>query len=285
MIDVGNYYTLAITKLCNHGLYLDAEDLGEVLLPRRYAPDDTEVGDELEVFLYLDSDDVPIATTDKPYAKLGDCASLKVVDINNAGAFLDWGLSKDLMVPYSEMRVPMEVGRSYVVYIFLDERDQRLVASSKLSQYLPEDNNEGHPQGCDNFKVNEAVELLICSRSDLGYKAIINGSHLGLIFRDDALQPLRMGKKMQGYIKDIRPDGRIDLCLQLQGQAVRDQLSQQIIDHIKANGGTTSLTDKSTPEDIFRQFQVSKKNYKKALGSLYKQKLVSLSSDIIRLIE
>lgn len=276
MVDIGNYYTLPVSKICSHGLYLDADELGEVLLPRRYVPENTEVGDELKVFLYLDSEDTPIATTETPYAQLGDCASLKVVDINNNGAFLDWGLSKDLMVPYSEMRVPMEVGRSYVVHIFLDERDQRIVASSKLSQFIPEDGGD--------FKAEQKVDLLICSRSDLGYKAIVNGTHLGLIFRDDALQPLRMGKKMQGFIKEIRPDGRIDLCLQLQGQAVRDQLSQQIIDHIKANGGSTTLTDKSSPEEIFRQFQVSKKNFKKALGGLYKQKVIALEPGRVTLL-
>lgn len=274
MVDIGNYYTLPVTKLCSHGIYLDGEDLGEVLLPRRYVPEEIEVGDEIEVFLYLDSDDTPIATTERPYATLGDCANLKVVDINNNGAFLDWGLSKDLMVPYSEMRVPMEVGRSYVVYIFLDDRDQRIVASSKLSQFLPEDGSD--------FKAEQPVDLLICSRSDLGYKAVINNTHLGLIFRDEALQSLSMGKKIQGYIKSIRPDGRIDLSLQLQGQAVRDQLSVEIMTHIKANGGSTTLTDKSTPEEIFRQFQVSKKNFKKAIGGLLKQKLISIESDCIR---
>lgn len=275
MVDIGNFYTLPVTKLCNHGIYLDADELGDVLLPRRYVPEGIEVGDEIEVFLYLDSEDTPIATTEQPYAKLGDCAALKVVDINKAGAFLDWGLSKDLMVPYSEMRVPMEVGRSYVVHIFLDKRDQRLVASSKLSQFLPEEGGD--------FKAEQEVELLICSRSDLGYKAIVNNTHIGLIFRDDALQNLRMGKKLQGYIKEIRPDGRIDLCLQLQGQAVRDQLSIKIMEHIKANGGSTPLNDKSSPDDIFRQFQVSKKNFKKAVGGLLKQKLISIEADGLHL--
>ena len=275
MIDIGNYYTLPVTKLCSHGIYLDAEDLGDILLPRRYVPEGIEVGEELEVFIYLDSEDTPIATTEKPYAKLGDCAALKVIDINNAGAFLDWGLSKDLMVPYSEMRVPMEVDRSYVVHVLLDERDQRLIATSKLSQHLPEDGGD--------FEAEQAVDLLICSRSDLGYKAVINGTHIGLIFRDDALQTLRMGKKMQGYIKEIRPDGRIDLCLQLQGQAVRDQLSIKIMEHITVNGGSTPLNDKSSPDDIYRQFQVSKKNFKKAVGGLLKQKLISIESDGLHL--
>jgi predicted RNA-binding protein (virulence factor B family) len=183
---------------------------------------------------------------------------------------------KDLLVPYNEQHKPMEVGKSYVVYVYLDESSDRIVASSKLGRHLQEKSVY--------HKVNQEVDILICGKSDMGYKAVVHNTHIGLIFRDDAFKPLRYGKSMKGYIKSIRPDGKIDLSLQLPAGLGRDDLSEQIIQHLENNDGRSKLTDKSAPDDIYHHFNVSKKNYKKALGTLYKQKRISIEADQIVLL-
>lgn len=274
-VEIGKRQRLRVVKHVPFGIYLDAGELGEILLPGRYVPQGTEPGDEIEVFLYLDSEDIPIATTLEPRAMVGEVACLKVVAVNRVGAFLDWGLPKDLLVPFAEQRVPMAVGRHYCVYIYLDKATQRIAASSKLSKYLSEEN--------DDFTPNQPVDLLICGRSDLGMKAVINGTHLGMIFTGDLLRPLRTGQRVQGYIKAIRDDGRIDLALQPQGKAARDDLDQRILDHLRRQGGRSELTDKSSPEAIYDTFGVSKSNYKKALGRLYKARSITLDKDRVTL--
>lgn len=277
MIAIGKTSTLEVIKTVDFGVYLDGEDFGEILLPARYVPAGCKPGDELEVFIYLDSEDTIIATTEKPYAQVGQCACLEVIDANGAGVFMDWGLSKDLFVPFKEQRVPMEKERFYTVFVF-EDNSGRICGSSKLDHFLNERADE-------EFENNQQVDLLIASRSPLGYKAIINGTHLGLIFNSDALVPLKMGQEIKGYIKFIRPDGAIDLTLQQQGAPLRDSLSQKILDDLNARGGTSNLTDKSDPEEIFKRFQVSKGNYKKAIGQLYKDKKITLGKDKITLSE
>jgi predicted RNA-binding protein (virulence factor B family) len=275
MISIGKTVRLQVVKAVDFGLYLDGEDLGEILLPKRYVPDPCAIGDWVEVFIYLDSEDIIIATTEKPYAEIGMCAHLEVVDVNSYGAFMDWGLPKDLFVPFNEQRVPMEKGRFYTVYIFQDNTG-RICASSKLDRFLRE-TADGH------FENNQAVEIHIASRSPLGYKAIINGTHLGLIHNSDVLAPIQVGQVGTGYIKYIRPDDAIDLALQQQGVEMRKTLLQSILDDLAQNGGASDLTDKSPAEDIFNRFQVSKSNYKKALGQLYKDKKIILKDDQIML--
>ena len=276
MTQLGKSARLRVIKQVPFGVYLDAHELGEVLLPTRYVPAGTRIGDAVDVFLYLDSEDIPIATTLKPKVQLGQCAHLLVVAVTPIGAFLDWGLPKDLLVPFSEQRVPMQEGRSYTVYVYLDEQTGRIAASSKLSHYLRETDD-------GEFVPDQPVELLICGRTELGLKAVIDGTHLGLIFKDDALQAVKMGQQVKGYIKAIRDDGRIDLTLQPAGQQGRDTLDSRILDFLKAEGGHSTLTDKSTPEAIFKRFGVSKANYKKALGRLYKARLITLDKEHIRL--
>ena len=276
MAQIGQHARLPIVKLVDFGAYLDAQELGNVLLPKRYLDDSMSLGDEIDVFIHLDSNDIPVATTLKPRACVGDSAYLPVVDINDAGAFLDWGLPKHLLVPFNEQHKRFEMGRSYVVTLFLDPYSQRIAASSKLNRHLEENGKA--------LKTNQAVELLICGKSDMGYKAVIDHHYLGLIFRDDAFRPLSYGERIQGYIKNIRRDGKIDLSLQPSGDKGRDRLQQKILDHLKANGGRSELNDRAQPDDIYREFNVSKGAYKKALGALYKQRLIVIDHQEIRLI-
>ncbi|MDG6773912.1 S1-like domain-containing RNA-binding protein [Thiomicrorhabdus sp. ZW0627] len=273
--NIGQVNRLKVVKEVEFGLYLDAGQLGEVLLPNRYVPNGAKVGDELEVFIYQDSQDRLVATTDKPMASVGEVAFLRVKQVNRTGAFLNWGMPKDLMVPYAEQRVPMEEGRSYCVYLYVDQSG-RIAASSKLSLFLKETNTD--------FKSGQEVSLLVASRSNMGYTAVIDGTHLGLIHNSDILQPLRMGQKLKGYIKGIRPDLKINLTLQKQGREGREELADQILAHLEENGGRSDLVDKSSPEAIFKQYRVSKAKYKKALGQLYKVRKIAIEEDHIELL-
>jgi predicted RNA-binding protein (virulence factor B family) len=277
MAQVGRFNKLEVIKEVDFGVYLDGGELDSILLPRRYVPEDCEVGNWIDVFLYFDSEDLLIATTEKPRVEVGRCEMLKVIDINNTGAFMDWGLPKDLLVPYSEQLKPMEVGYSYVVYAFHDQDSDRIAASTRLQDYLAEESVWVKPR--------QAVDLLIAGRTDLGYKAVINDQYLGLIFRDDAFRPLKVGERLPGFIKSIRSDGKIDLVIS-QGTLQGDHdLGEQIIERLRASGGVSTLTDKSQPDEIYRAFKVSKKKYKQALGSLYKSKRILLSAEKIQLVD
>ena len=277
MAQVGRFNKLEVVKEVDFGVYLDGAELGTILLPQRYMPDDCELGDWVDVFLYFDSEDLLIATTETPRVEVGRCEMLKVIDINNAGAFMDWGLPKDLLVPYSEQLKPMEVGYSYVVYVFHDQDSDRIAASTRLQDYLAEESVW--------IKPRQAVDLLIAGRTDLGYKAVINDQYLGLIFRDDAFRPLKVGERLPGFIKNIRPDGKIDLVMSQGTLQGNHDLGEQIIESLRASGGVSTLTDKSQPDEIYRTFKVSKKKYKQALGSLYRSKRILLSAEKIQLVE
>lgn len=280
VLEIGKLNRLQIVERGPFGAYLDGGEHGRILLPRKQAPKSCELGDELEVFVYpaaLGEGEPELqASVRVPDALLGECAYLKVVSVAKFGAFLDWGLEKDLFVPLSEQNQLMEADKSYVVYITFDKNTDRLIGSSKLSKHLEEH--------AIYFKAKQAVDLLICGRSEMGYKAVVNGTHLGLIFKDEIFQDLRFGQKLKGYIKAIREDKKIDLCLQLPGSEMSDELSQKILAHLKSNGGSSRLSDKSPPEDIYRQFHVSKKKYKKALASLYKQHQILIEGEKISLV-
>ncbi len=280
MIEIGKTHALEVVKHVDFGVYLAGETPEEeILLPERYLPEDEAawaVGQYLHVFVYLDSEDRIIATTEVPFAEVGDCALLYVVDKGEFGSFVDWGLMKDLLVPFKEQRVPMEVGRSYVVYVYLDVTG-RLCATSCLDRHLDEVNQQA-------FEFSQSVDLLIASRSELGYKAVINGTHLGLIHNNEVVRPLKMGDKLTGYIGDAREDGRINLTLQKQSHRVRKELSEEIIVYLTQCGGSSTLTDKSAPEEIYEIFHVSKGNYKKALGKLYKERRILITKDGVELL-
>jgi predicted RNA-binding protein (virulence factor B family) len=276
MAFLGHYNKLRIIKRADIGVFLDGDQYGDILLPRKYAPESMRIGDEVEVFLYNDSEDRVIATTLKPKAQVGECAYLKVISTSRFGAFLDWGLPKDLLVPHSEQQKPMQQGYSYTVYLFVDEETQRIAASTKLEQHLSID--------VSGFKPQQEVDLLIYGQSDLGFKAVINGTHLGQLFSGETFQPLHFGEQLKGFIRQVRVDGKIDLMLQLPSELTRDNLSDTIIEHLRQNDGISTLTDKSPPDDIYRAFGVSKASYKKALGQLYKQRRITIEKHQITLL-
>jgi len=263
MIKVGTYNELNIVKEVDFGLYLDGgQNFGEVLLPKRYVTDEMNIGDSITVFLYFDSEDRLIATTQKAKAIAGEFTSLKVIDTNRAGAFLDWGLPKDLLVPFNQQKVAMKTGYGYVVYVYQDDISERLLASSKLDRFLDKVPAE--------YKVGEKVDLLIADRTDIGFKAIINHKHWGVIFENDVFGDLGIGKKCKGYIRRIREDGKIDLSLTQTGYAKMDGLSDRILLTLRQHDGFLPLSDKSSPDQIAKILKMSKGNFKKAIGQLYK---------------
>lgn len=277
MAEIGKINHLNVVKKVDFGVYLDGDQLGEILLPERDVPADCLVGEGVDVFIYLDSEDLLIATTKMPKAMVGECAFLKVVEVNAVGAFLDWGLPKDLLVPYGEQQKPMEVGQFYVVYLYVDDASERIAGSSRLNKFLVDTS--------PYFKPQQKVELLISERTDLGYKAVVNQAVIGLLFNSDVIKPVRYGETIQGYIKQIRSDNKLDLCLQLVTREALDDLSEQILAFIQAEGGQTTLTDKSAPEVIAKQFGVSKSSYKKALGKLYQKRLVLIEKHQVSLVK
>ena len=277
MIKIGQTYNLEVIKLLDFGVYLDAKELGEVLLPRKYEPSGLSEGDFVDVFLYFDSEDRPVATTQKPKAQVGEFAYLSVLDTTSFGAFLDWGLAKDLLVPFAEQHRPMEVGHSYLVYLYLDKLDGRIAASSKIDKFL--DDDKPH-----DFELQQAVNLIIANSTELGYKAIINHSYWGVLYKDEVFQRLSFGQYIKGFIKHIRPDGKIDLSLQ-GGQETRDKYAKIIENYLRNQNGFAPVNDKSNPQLISKLFGMSKGAFKKAIGGLYKQRIISIEKDGIRLIE
>lgn len=276
MIEIGKYNMLKVNRFVDFGCYLGDEDGREVLLPKRYLTGNEQEGDEMEVFVYNDSENRPVATTEKPLAVVGDFALMRVKAVNSVGAFLEWGLSaKDLLVPFREQRVDMKAGRSYIVYIYLDNATNRIVASAKLDKFL--DNRMPH------YYHRQKVDLLVVQRTELGYKVIVNDLHWGMIYKSETYKDVNVGERCVGYIKQVRPDGKIDVTLEKIERMRVDDLSTAVLDYIKAHGGTIAITDKSTPEEIRNAFQCSKKDYKKALGQLYRERKVLLSPEKVTL--
>ena len=279
MAVIGRMNSLQVVKHTDFGLYLDGGADGEILLPKRYIPKDTpsEVDDWLNVFVYLDSEDKLIATTEKPKVQVGEFASLKVVDINRVGLFLDWGLPKDLLLPHSEEKRPLQIGDYCVVHVFVDKRSRRITATARLDRYL-----DKLPA---TYRAGEEVDLLVVEPTDMGFKAIINGKHWGLIHKNEVIGFMRGGIRQPGVIKEMRSDGKISLSLQPVGQQAADGLGEQILQRLRDNGGVLELSDKSTPERISAIFRVSKGNFKKAIGGLYKQGLIHIHEERIELVE
>ena len=275
MAAIGRYNSLQIVKHTDFGLYLDGGPDGEILLPNRYIPKNipTEVDDWLNVFIYLDSDDKLIATTEKPKVQVGEFTSLKVVQINRVGLFLDWGLPKDLLLPHSEEKRPLQEGDYCVVHVYLDKHTRRITATARLDRYL----DRTPPR----YKAGEAVDLLVVEPTDLGYKAIINGQHWGLIHKNEAFKFLRSGMREKGFIKEVRADGKISLSLQPVGSEASDALQALILQKLEENQGSLAVSDKSAADEIARLFGVSKGNFKKAIGGLYKQGHIIIHPDRI----
>jgi predicted RNA-binding protein (virulence factor B family) len=278
MIAIGQYNTLTVLRDTKVGLFLgETPDDEGILLPNKYVPNDIKIGDSLVVFVYLDHEERPVATTLEPYVLLNEFALLRVNYINQVGAFLDWGLEKDLFVPFAAQARPMEKGKRYLVYMFMDPKSNRLVASSKTNQFL---SNEEL-----TVRVGDEVDLIVSHITDIGINVIINELHKGLLYKDEVYDDaIRTGDRLRGFIKTIRPDQKIDVSLQAFGYQKVEPNAQYILDELKASRGFLRLHDNSHPEDIKSVLKMSKKTFKKAIGALYKDKLIEIKEDGIYLV-
>lgn len=276
MIETGKYNELEVVKILTFGAYLSEKGgTEEILLPLKYIPEGTEVGSILDVFIYNDNENRPVATTLKPYAQVGEYAFMTVKETSDLGAFLDWGIAKDLFVPFREQRMQMQQGKKYLVYLYIDETTGRITASSKYAKFI--DKNAAA------FKQGDEVELLISEHTEMGYKAIINNQYLGLIYLNEVFDKLYIGDIKRGYIKLMREDGKIDLSLQKQGYEHVEDSKHLLLHQLKMNDGIIALGDKSSPDEIYRKLKMSKKAFKKTIGGLYKDKLIEITDFEIKL--
>ena len=275
MYQIGKINQLEVFRESPHGMYLMDEDGHEVLLPNKYVPEGLEIDDDIEVFLFKDSEDRITATTQRPKILLNEFASLQVRQISEFGAFLDWGLDKDLLVPFAEQSRKMQKGEWHIVYLYIDEQTNRLVASSKLSRHVEKQDIE--------LSNGQEVDLLIGRPTDIGFNVIIDNRYQGLIYKNEIFRDIRMGHQTKGFIKLIRPDGKIDVSLQRQGFQAIETHAEKILLRLKQKGGFLPLHDKSSPEEITKQLQMSKKNFKRAIGGLYKKGTIKISPEGIRL--
>jgi uncharacterized protein len=278
MATLGKRNLLSIIRESAPGLYLDGEELGEILLPKRYIPANLKPKDKLEVFVYRDSEDRLVATTEIPLATVGEFACLKVVGLNErVGAFLDWGLTKDLLLPFREQDGPVRVGQRVVVFVLLDQKSQRIVATMRLKRHL----SHNEPP----YRPNEAVNLLITGATPLGYPAIVEDQHSGLLFRDNIPTPLQIGQRLKGFVRKVRPNGQIDLSLDAAGYGRVASLTDRIVQALEGNQGKLAFDDDSSPESIRQKFGVSKKAFKQALGKLYKARRIRFLNPGIELLD
>ena len=257
-------------------MFLSDVEGEEVLLPNQYITDEMQVGDQIKVFVYLDSEDRPVATTQTPKIVRNEFAYLEVKDVSEHGAFLDWGLIKDLFVPFREQPKPMEIGEGYVVFLYLDQKTQRLLASAKIDKFLESERL--------TVAEGDEVDLLIWQKTDLGYNVVVNQYHKGLIYANEVFQPLKIGDSLKGYVKKIREENKLDISLQKTGYEVVEPVAKQILEEIEKGKGFLALSDNSSPEDIYQKLKISKKVFKKAIGGLYKQGMIRITSDGIYLI-
>ncbi|MES2593238.1 MAG: S1-like domain-containing RNA-binding protein [Bacteroidota bacterium] len=275
MINVGTYNELEVVKELDFGIYLKDGDT-EILMPTKWVPAETKIGDTLNVFVFRDSDDRLIATTVKPYATADSFAFLEVKQVNAIGAFLDWGMDKDLLVPFREQSQRLEPGKSYVVFVYVDEETNRVTASTKLNRYIENQDI--------NLRDGDIVDLLIYSETPMGYNAIINNLYSGLIYKNEIYEAIRIGDQIKGYVKHVREDNKIDLSLQKSGFELVDDVKWRILNLMKQNNGFLALNDDSSPEEIKSKLQISKKAFKKAIGALYRERLVKLTDKGVELI-
>ncbi len=272
MIEIGRYNVLTVKRKTRVGLFLSDKEGNEILLPNKYIPEnDCALGEDIRVFCYLDNEERPVATTLQPYVIRDDFGFLRVAEVNEIGAFLDWGLEKNLLVPFREQRSPMKAGHWYVVFCYLDPKSSRLVATSRLERFL--DNSE------IQLETGEEVKLLITRRTDLGWETIVNGKHKGLIYEDDIFQDVSRGDKLLGYVRKLRTDNKLDITLQPLGHHKLESSAQAVLDRLLDNDGVLNLHDKSDPQEIKDKLQMSKKTFKKAIGILYKARKIVIRED------
>lgn len=274
-MNLGKRNQMTVVRIVDFGVYLDGGDKGDVLLPKRYVPHGCHVGDVLDVFLYLDQEERLIATTEHPLVEVGQFAYLEVKWINQFGAFLDWGLMKDLFCPFREQKMRMQQGKRYIVYCYIDSLTYRIVATAKVEKFLSKELPPYHH--------GDTVDILIQQKTELGFKAIVESRYSGQIYQNELFQELHTGDHLQAFVKNVREDGKIDLVLQEHGQKHVIDFSQQLLEYIRQNGGICRFHDKSPAEEIYAEFHVSKKVFKKAVGDLYKKKLIQINEDDITL--
>lgn len=275
MVTPGKYNTLNISKIVDFGVYLDGGDFGEILLPMKWVPENTKPTDQLEVFVYFDSSDRIIATTMKPFAVVGEFACLKVKAVNDVGAFLDWGLEKDLLLPYREQTYTVQKDQTYPVYIYSDDKG-RIAASMHLEKFIEKDSK--------SLQDGEEVDLLLYAATDLGFKAIINNRYEGVVYANEVFQQLKKGQSIKGYIKKVRDDGKIDLTIYKSGYRNKiNELTEKILSVLRKSDGYLPLNDKSSPEEIYSTLGMSKKNFKQSIGTLYKDGIIRIESAGIHL--
>ncbi|MCE6991698.1 S1 RNA-binding domain-containing protein [Dyadobacter sp. CY323] len=276
MLFIGKYNHLTIERVTSVGMFLSDVEGEEVLLPNQYLTDDMQVGDNIKVFVYLDSEDRPVATTQTPKIIRNEFAFLEVKDVSEHGAFLDWGLIKDLFVPFREQSYPMEIGEWYVVFLYMDQKSSRLMASSRIDKFLENERL--------TVKEGDEVDLLIWQKTDLGYNAVVNQYHKGLIYGNEVFRELKVGDSLKGYVKKIRDENKLDLSLQKPGYEPVEPAAKTILEEIKKGKGFLNLSDNSSPEDIYKRLQISKKVFKKSIGALYKQGLIKIADDGVYLV-
>ena len=277
MILLGDYNTLEILRVTEPGIFLGDKDGNEVLLPNRYIPEAFDIGDQINVFVYLDNDERPVAVTDQPYITKDNFALLRCNDVNKHGAFLDWGLVKELFCPFKEQAFKMQKGQWYLVCCYLDESSDRLVASSKTNRFLSN----------DNLSVAEydEVDLVVSHPSEIGWYVIVNKMHLGLVYKDQIFQDINVGDQLKGLVQKIRPGNKLDVALGQFGYRSLEPNAELLLNAIEDHGGFLELTDKSDPEEIREVMQMSKKSFKKAIGNLYKSRLISIESNGLKLVK
>ncbi len=276
MLQIGNYNTLRVVKLVSFGVYLDGGEGKEILLPTRYVPKGVKVDDEIQVFIYHDNEGRLIATTLRPKAVVGEFAFMRVKSVNDTGAFLDWGLMKDLLVPFKEQKMTMREGKWYLVYVHLDHLTGRIVASARIEKFL------GNVPPV--YQLNQEVDLLVADDTEIGYKVIVDNLHWGMIYHNQVFQRLERGEHLKGYVKEVREDDKLDISLQPLGYQKIDGISQRILNALQMKEGFLPVHDKSDPEEIYSLFRCSKKAFKQAIGSLYKQRLITIEKEGIRLL-
>ncbi len=276
MLQIGNYNTLRVVKLVSFGVYLDGGEGKEILLPTRYVPKGVKVDDEIQVFIYHDNEGRLIATTLCPKAAVGEFAFMRVKSVNDTGAFLDWGLMKDLLVPFKEQKMTMREGKWYLVYVHLDHLTGRIVASARIEKFL------GNVPPV--YQLNQEVDLLVADDTEIGYKVIVDNLHWGMIYHNQVFQRLERGEHLKGYVKEVREDDKLDISLQPLGYQKIDGISQRILNTLQMKEGFLPVHDKSDPEEIYSLFRCSKKAFKQAIGSLYKQRLITIEKEGIRLL-
>jgi len=277
MKEIGQILTLEALKETPQGIYLITDEDKEILLPNKYVPNDLEIGDDIEVFIYTDSEDRPIATTLEPKIKMNQFAFLKVVDVNQYGAFLDWGMEKDLLLPFSEQQFNVEATKRYLVYMYKDDVTNRLVATTKFGKFIKENTL--------TIKPGEQVDLLVSGETDIGFKVIVNHKHYGMVFKNELFKAIKIGDQLKGYLQRIRSDNKLDITLNSAKLNDVEVLANEIYERLLKAGGSLSISDKSSPEVIKKEFQVSKKSFRRALGLLYSDRKITITPEEIKLVK